>query len=80
MHTDSTEVYQIKVRGRLGEQWSNWFGGMRIAHETDGDGLPVTVISGAIADQPTLHGILWRLRDLNLKLISVARIETDSDR
>ena len=77
MGGDLTEVYQIKVRGRLGAQWSDWFGGMAITCETGSDGLPVTTMTGAVADQAALHGLLWKLRDLNLKLISVTPIETD---
>jgi len=78
MDKDLTEVYQIKVRGRLDARWSDWFGGMAIAYEMGSDGLPVTTLTGSVVDQAALYGILWKLRDLNLKLISVTPIEADS--
>jgi len=60
--------YEIRVEGVLGEEWSAWFDGLRVATVgTD------TVISGVIADQPALHGLLNRIRDLGLCLISVHR-------
>jgi hypothetical protein len=71
-------VYRIRVRGALEEQWSDWFEGLTIALESDREGehSPVTIITGAI-DQATLRGILNQVWDLNLALISVARIEID---
>ena len=60
--------YEIRVEGALGEEWSAWFDGLRIASE-GGE----TVISGVIADQPALHGLLNRVRDLGICLISVQR-------
>ena len=62
--------YQIKVRGKLGDQWSDWFTGMTVNCEG-----PVTVIRGEIPDQPALHGLLIRIRDLGLPLISVERVD-----
>jgi hypothetical protein len=78
MNTDRTEVYQITVRGRLDARWSDWFGGMAIACESASDGLPVTALTGPVIDQAALRGILWKLWDLNLNLVSVIPIETDS--
>ena len=78
MNMSSAEVYQIKVRGRLDARWSDWFGGMAITCEIGSDGLPVTTLTGAVVDQAALRGILWRLWDLNLRLISVVPIEMDS--
>jgi hypothetical protein len=63
--------YQIKVKGRLGSQWSDWFGGMAI--ESEG---AVTTLTGQVLDQSALHGLLVRVRDLGLPLISVRRVET----
>jgi hypothetical protein len=60
--------YEIRVEGALGEEWSAWFDGLQIASE-GGE----TVISGVIADQPALHGLLNRVRDLGICLISVQR-------
>ena len=78
MGMDLTEVYQIKVRGRLDARWSDWFGGMAIACEVGCDGLPVTTLTGPVVDQAALRGILWKLWDLNLRLISVIPVEIDS--
>ena len=64
--------YQIKVKGRLGNQWSDWFEGMTIASEGG-----VTTLTGKVADQAALHGLLVRIRDLGLQLISVNRIESN---
>ena len=65
-------VYQIKVRGRLDESWSGWFNSMTITFESD-----TTTLTGAVVDQAALRGILCRLWDLNLALISVNQIEPD---
>lgn len=59
--------YEIKLNGHLDRGWSDWFGGMRIAY-LEGD---ETLIYGTLPDQAALHGLLERIRDLNLRLISV---------
>ncbi len=64
--------YQIKVKGNLGSQWSDWFSGMTI--ESEGT---VTTITGKVLDQPALHGLLVRIRDLGLPLIWVKRVECE---
>lgn len=64
--------YQIKVKGHLGSHWSDWFEDMTV----DATGS-VTVIIGKGLDQSALHGLLVRIQDLNLPLISVERIESD---
>ena len=62
--------YEIRVEGHLDRgRWSPWFDGMQVHPAEDG----TTVLSGAVADQAALHGLLERIRDLNLTLISVAR-------
>ena len=61
------KVYQIRVRGHLNSSWSEWFEGSTITHEEDG----TTVLTGPVADQPALHGLLIRIRDLGLPLLSV---------
>ena len=61
--------YEIRVDGVLDHRWAAWFGGLHV--ETDGT---QTVISGLLADQPALHGLLARIRDLGLCLISVRRL------
>jgi len=64
--------YQIKVKGRLESQWSDWFESMII--ESVGS---LTTITGKVLDQSALHGLLVKVRDLNLPLISVKRIESE---
>jgi len=80
---DSADIrplrYQIKVLGRLDEHWSAWFGEMAIAVERKGDGTPITTLTGEVADQVALRGILSRLLDLNLTLISVAQVAPHCD-
>lgn len=61
---------QIKLKGKLGENWQDWFGNLAISHE---DGL--TKLAGSVADESEFHGILNQIRDLNLKLISAQIIE-----
>lgn len=65
--------YRILLAGQLDAHWASWFDGLTVGHDVDG----TTVISGPIADQAALHGLLQRVRDLGLPLISVTRDETD---
>jgi hypothetical protein len=60
-------VYRIRVRGQLGPQWTAWFEGLSVAETVGGD----TTLSGQLADQSALHGVLARIRDLGLELASV---------
>jgi hypothetical protein len=67
--------YEIRVDGALGEMWAEWFEELSMRKEFDGESnQSITVIYGAIPDQPALHGLLARIRDLNLTLISVKKI------
>jgi len=70
-------VYQIKVQGKLDEKWSDWFGAMTVTVQSEGSDGPITTLIGAVADQSALRGILTKIWDLNLTLISVTRIEMD---
>jgi hypothetical protein len=64
-------VYQIRVEGHLDGQWSHWFDDLRLAHHSDG----TTSLSGPVADQAALHDLLAKVRDLNLTLIPVIRVD-----
>jgi hypothetical protein len=68
---DQPMVYQIRIKGHLGPRWTDWFGGMTITLEDNGD----TLLTGPVVDQAALHGLLRRVRDLGLPLISVTRVE-----
>jgi hypothetical protein len=70
---DGPVTYQIQVRGRLDKGWSDWFRGMTVTFESAKDGSPTTTLAGLVADQAALRGILNRLWDLNLTLLSVTR-------
>ena len=60
------QVYEIRIRGRLGADWSDWFDGFSLLEEKE-----VTVLTGPVVDQSALFGVLARIRDLNLGLISI---------
>ena len=64
------EWYEIRVRGHLGTRWAAWFDGLTIAHDSDG----TTIIHGPVADQAALHGLLQKIHDLGLPLISVNHV------
>ena len=66
------EVYQIVVKGHLDSEWSDWFDGLTITLLDNGE----TILSGPIVDQTALHGVLIKIRDLGLPLLSLMRIET----
>jgi hypothetical protein len=67
------EVYEIRVKGHLDDTWARWFDGLAITHEEDG----TTALTGSLVDQPALHGLLIRIRDLGLSLVSVNCVESD---
>lgn len=64
-------VYQIRIKGHLGDQWTDWFGDMTITPEENGD----TVLTGPVVDQAALFGLLKKVRDLGLPLVSLNRVE-----
>ena len=68
---DRPATYQIKVPGELGESWPDWVGGMTITVDSEGDGPPVTILTGTM-DQAALQGLLRQLYSLGLPLISVS--------
>lgn len=67
----SPDLYQIRLKGHLDEEWNDWFGGVTITPEEDG----TTLLTCYAMDQAALHGLLRQIRDLGLTLISVTRIE-----
>lgn len=70
-----TTTYEIRVEGQLSDQWSAWFEGFAIRQAINPENSPaITILSGRVIDQAALHGILEKIRDLNLKLISVQAI------
>ena len=71
-HPDQTTIYQIRVKGHLGQQWTEWFGGLTITLEENGD----TLLTGPVVDDAALHGFLKKVRDLGMPLLAVNRIET----
>jgi hypothetical protein len=62
--------YCIRIKGELGQEWADWFGGLAIAQEGHG----ITLLTCTVVDQAALYGLLWRLRDLGLPLLSINRI------
>jgi len=75
--SDKSWTYRITVQGRLDESWSRWFNGLTIEC-TSTDDSAITTLTSPVVDQPALRGILNKLWDLNLILISVTRIETET--
>ena len=72
-------VYEVRIKGQLDDHWQQWFEGMVIKHVENGESGPeCTLIAGPIIDQPALHGLLAKIRDLNLTLISVREITPKS--
>ena len=67
-------VYQIRLKGHLGSQWTDWFEGLTITLEDNGD----TLITGPVIDQAALHGLLKKVRDLGMPLVSVSPVEHGS--
>ena len=61
--------YEIKVKGKLGHEWSDWFSGITIEYEEN-----MSILRGKLLDQSALHGVIARIRDLGLPLISVKRL------
>jgi hypothetical protein len=64
---DQPIVYQIRIKGHLDPQWTDWFDGMTITLHEDGD----TLLTGPVADQASLHGLIKKVRDLGISLVSI---------
>ncbi len=65
--------YEIRIQGHLDEQWMTWFDGLTITLEENGD----TLLSGPVADQAALHGLLRKVRDLGIPLVSVVQVQSN---
>jgi len=65
------KIFQIRIKGHLGQQWAGWFDGLTIVLEEDGN----TLISGPVIDQSALHGILKKIRDLGMPLLSINSVD-----
>ena len=66
--------YEIRIAGHLDERWEDWFGGLTISPEENGN----TLLSGVVVDQAALYGLLRKVRDVGLTLVSVNRVQTDA--
>src|SRR5215472_11175593 len=64
-------IYQIRIKGHLGSEWTEWFGGLTVTPEDGGD----TLLTGSVVDQAELYGLLRKVRDLGMPLVSVISIE-----
>jgi hypothetical protein len=69
------KCYEVRLQGHLDPRWAAWFDGLSLSHESDG----TTVISGSVADQAALHGLLGKVRDLGLPLVSVNQVDPGQD-
>jgi hypothetical protein len=67
---DDTALYEIRIKGHLDDRWAGRFDGLTLTREEDG----VTLLTGAVADQAALHGLLRAVRDLGVRLLSVTRL------
>jgi hypothetical protein len=65
--------YEIRIKGHLAARWAAWFDGMTLTADSDG----TTVLDGSVADQAALHGLLHKVRDIGLPLLSVTQLDTD---
>ena len=66
-------VYQIRIKGQLGRQWTDWFEGLTITLADNGE----TLLTGQVVDQAALHGLLKKVRDIAMPLVSVMRVKPD---
>ena len=72
--TPASQHFEIRIKEHLDDRWADWFDGLDISLEEDGS----TILSGPLADQAALHGILKKVRDLGLTLISVNTVKPDT--
>ena len=72
-HRHAGTRYEIRLKGHLDSRWGDWLGGMSLTHAGDG----TTVVTGPVADQAALHGLLQKLRDMGVTLISINETEPE---
>jgi hypothetical protein len=78
-HKDLPAYYEIRVEGTLGKIWEDWFKGLRVRHESRGENdIPKSVLYGLLPDQPALYGVIAKIRDLNLTLVSIQKFEGET--
>jgi hypothetical protein len=70
---DESERYEIRIQGHLDNRWNGWFSGLTLTREDNGE----TVLTGPVVDQAALHGVLRKVRDLGMPLLSVTRVGSD---
>ena len=73
MSANEAGRYEIRIKGHLDSRWAAWFDGLNLTNASDG----TTVIHGLVADQSALHGLLQKVRDVGLPLISVTQVDAD---
>lgn len=70
---DEPTLYEIRIKGHLDDRWAEWFDGLSFTHQSDG----TTILAGPVIDQAALHGVLRKVRDLALPLVSVIRVDRE---
>jgi hypothetical protein len=70
-YDDETRTYEIRIKGHLDDKWADWFEGLTITRADNGE----TLLRGSVVDQAALHGVLRKVRDLGLPLLSVVQVE-----
>ena len=70
---DEPTLYEIRIQGHLDDRWAEWFDGLSFTLDSDG----TTILAGPVVDQAALHGVLRRVRDLTLTLVSVIRVDRE---
>lgn len=72
---DQPMIYQIRIKGHLRREWTDWFGGLVVTLENNGDML----LTGPVVDQAALHGLIKKVRDLGMSLLSISCVETNQE-
>jgi hypothetical protein len=71
MNPGQPMIYQIRIKGHLGREWTDWFGGLTLTLEDNGE----TLLTGPVIDQAALHGLLKKVRDVGMPLLSVIEVQ-----